>query len=183
MLSTRSLTELIRAMQITNDQAAAGAVFAAAASRLRDLASKLMASELVTGSFDASDLVQEVYLRKAMRLRARSPIADREHFFSMMVRGMRQILTDRGRRRRAAKRSGHTERRSPSVVAPDEQLLLLGRLKDRLRDLDPDACRILILKVEHGLSWEEISAHTGVSVSRCRLEYGHAIHWLRKRLR
>ncbi|HEU0120527.1 MAG TPA: ECF-type sigma factor [Bryobacteraceae bacterium] len=177
-----SLTHLIRRMQATKDRAAAEAVFAAAAGHLRLLAGKLMASEPATGSFGASDLVQEVYVQKAMRLGGMHLIANRQHFFSLMIRGMRQILIDRGRKRRAGKRCESNFGESVAST-PDAELVMLRKLKTRLLELDPLGHRILTLRMDHGLTWEEIAAHVGLNVSRCRTEYSHSIHWLRKRIR
>lgn len=182
MSNTGSLTELIQRMQVTRDRAAADAVFAAAAGHLRSLARKVMSREASNGSFGVSDLVQELYVQKAARLGAVNLVVNREHFFSLMARGMRQILIDRGRRRRAAKRV-EPESSAQSMSAPDAELVLLRQLKERFRELDPAAHRVLALRLDQGLTWEEISSHTGLRVSQCRSEYAHALHWLRKRIR
>lgn len=176
------LTELIRQMQ-AGDRTAAEEVFANAATRLRGMSRSLLAKEgCVSGSFQASDLVQEAYAQKLARLDSAVPLRDREHFFALIARGMRQILIDRGRTRKTAKRERpelHTGPANPGSNAVQQNLSAALR---KLEQFDPSAYRVLRLKTDHGLTWEEIASKAGITVAQARGEYAHAIAWLREQI-
>lgn len=178
MTATEGLTNHIRRMQ-QGDKVACSYVFAIAAGRLKRISAILLSKEPQTASFDASDLLHEAYLRKASRLSPDSPIANQEHFFSLMAHGMRQILIDRSRSRNAKKRIAPSEF---GAATRDARLGELSLLRSRLRKLDPKAHAVLALKTEGGLTWEAIAIHMGLSVWECRAEYNHAVHWLREQM-
>ncbi len=159
-------------------------MFALAARRLRSISAAMISREAGTGSFDASDLLQEAYLQKAERLAPGLPVRDSEHFFSLMARGMRQILIDRSRFRQAQKRRAPEDwdPETWTVSRPNPRTAELAQLRERLAKLDPQAYRILCYKTDFGLRWEEIARRTGLSVWQCRAEYNHALHWLRKQM-
>ncbi|MBY0508488.1 MAG: hypothetical protein K2X03_31545 [Bryobacteraceae bacterium] len=171
------LTELIHRMQ-NGDRAAGESLFASAAVRLRRMSAALMASERTSG-FHPSDLLQETYVQKFAGLRRQAKLTGREHFFSVMAMGMRQVLLDRGRARRAQKRQGPSLREWEQAPLPDRRLIDLATATQKLARLDPAACEVLRLKHDHGYSWDEIASRTGRSVWQVRTEYAHALHWLR----
>ncbi len=175
MTDEAPFTLLIARMQ-NGDRQAGDSLFAAAAARLRRMSAALMATERTSG-FQVSDLVQETYAQKASRLK--TPVLNREHFFSIMAHGMRQILLDRGRHRQAKKRQLPSAENFPQALRPDRRLIDLSTALRKLEKLDPASCRILDLKHNHGLTWDEIATQTGRSVWQARAEYDHALHWLR----
>ena len=167
------LTELIHRMQ-SGDREAGNSLFAAAAVRLRKMSAALMAGEKTSG-FHVSDLVQETYAQKVAGMRLKAAVKSREHFFSIMALGMRQVLMDRGRIRMAQKRQ------APAIEYwhPDRRLIDLSTALRKLEKLDPSSCTIVRLKHDHGLTWEQIAAQTGRTVWQSRAEYDHALEWLR----
>ena len=180
MTATEGLTNHVRRMQL-GDKAACSHVFTVAAARLKRISAILLSKEPPTASFDAADLLQEVYLQKAGRLSPDAPITNREHFFALMAHGMRQILIDRSRSRNAIKRIMPSDFGASSTQR-DARLNELSLLRSRLRKLDPKAHAVLALKTEVGLTWEAIALRTGLSVWECRAEYNHAVHWLRQQM-
>ena len=171
------LTELIHRMQ-SGDREAGNSLFAAAAVRLRKMSAALMATEKTSG-FQVSDLVQETYAQKVSGMRLKAAVKSREHFFSIMAIGMRQVLMDRGRIRMAQKRQAPAIEHWPESQRPDRRLLDLSTALRKLEKLDPSSCTIVRLKHDHGLTWEEIAARTGRTVWQSRAEYDHALEWLR----
>ncbi len=171
------LTELIHRMQ-GGDRVAGNSLFAAAATRLRKMSAALMATEKTSG-FHASDLVQETYAQKIAGLRLQACVTNREHFFSLMAIGMRQVLVDRGRIRSAQKRQGPSLEEREQSQLPDRRLIDLRTATRKLEKLDPEGCAVMRLKHDHGLTWEEIGLSTGRSVWQVRTEYAHAVDWLR----
>ncbi len=174
-----SLTELVRRMQ-RGDRQASNSLFAAAAQRLRAISQSLLSREPASAGFDPSDLIQEVYGQKLVALNPRTKINNREHFFSLVAHGMKQILTDRARSKNALKRQvpvgGHRAAKSHPLHHD-----LVSALQ-KLEKLDPLAHQIVRLKNDHGFTWEEVQSATGLPPKRARAEYNHAIHWLRDQL-
>jgi RNA polymerase sigma factor (TIGR02999 family) len=177
MAEQTQLTELIHRMQ-NGDREAGNSLFAAAAARLRKMSAALMASERTAG-FHASDLVQEAYAQKVSGGRLHTEIKSREHFFSLMAVGMRQVLMDRGRTRGAQKRQVPPAEEWLSAQRPDRRLIDLSTALQKLEKVDPDSCAIVRMKHDYGLTWEEIAVRTGRSVWQARAEYDHAVKWLR----
>jgi len=174
-----SLTELVRRMQ-HGDRQASNSLFAAAAQRLRSISQSLLSREPATAGFDASDLVQEVYGQKLIALKSRTAINNREHFFSLVANGMRQVLTDRARSKNALKRQAPFGQHRTTHHAPHHDLV---SALQKLEKLDPLAHQIVRLKNDHGFTWEEVHSAIRVPPKRARAEYNHAIHWLRDQLK
>jgi RNA polymerase sigma factor (TIGR02999 family) len=175
------LTDLIHRMQ-RGDRGAGDSVFMAAAARLRAMAQSLMSSERTNG-FYPSDLVQETYAQKVAGLRLHSKVASREHFFSLMAGAMRQVLTDRGRARNAAKRQAPRLRTFAGSLPGNTRLLDLAAALCKLEKLDSDGREIVRMKYEMGMTWDEMSARTGRSVWQVRAECEYVVEWLRGELR
>ena len=171
------LTELIQRMQ-GGDRDAGNSLFAAAAARLRKMSSALMMSEKTLG-FHASDLVQEAYAQKVSGGRLHAEVKSREHFFSLMALGMRQVLMDRGRTRNAQKRQMPHAEEWLHAKRPDRRLMDLSTALHKLEKVDPDSCSVVRLKHDFGLTWDEIAQRTGRSVWQVRGVYDHAVRWLR----
>src|SRR5689334_19681721 len=114
-------------------------------------------------SLDARGLVHELYLRLvATPLEPR----DRKHFFAIAALAMRQILVDRARRKRAAKRGGDTERVPLSGLTAGGQmvdLLVIEEALERLEALSERQARIVEMRCLLGMSVAETSEALDVS--------------------
>lgn len=177
------LTDLIRRMQ-DGDRAAGESVFSACAARLRRMSSALMAKERCTG-FHASDLLQETLVQKVTGNRLKARVASREHFFSLIAAGMRQVLTDRGRSRSAQKRQAPAVEELLGALRPaaNPHLADLSLGLQRLEQLDPQGRDLIRYKFEHGLTWDELAEVTGRPVGQLRAECDYVVGWLREQLR
>jgi RNA polymerase sigma factor (TIGR02999 family) len=174
------LTEMIHRMQ-AGDRNAANRVFQAAGARLRTISMGLLAREK-DADCSASDLVQEAYLQKVSRLHATVRVHNREHFFSIIAHGMRQILMDRGRIRNGLKRQAPAAAELQESLRPDPRLKDLSDALSDLARLDPRSYSILRMKTDYGLTWDEIADRSGGTVWQARSEYAYAIQWLREQI-
>jgi RNA polymerase sigma factor (TIGR02999 family) len=157
------------------------------AGELRRLARSKLRKELPGQSLESMALVNEAYLRLVDARRVAPQT--RSHFLGIAANVMRQILVDRARRRRTAKRGGEEVRVSLSgaIAGPNASLELADALAvhealERLEAQDPREGRIVVLRVFGGMSIEETAAEIGVSVATVKREWSHAIAWLRLEL-
>ncbi len=158
------ITQLLGAANAGN-RAAADRAFALVYADLQALARRQVRQ--LRSSVGATSLVHEVYVRL---VRPDAMPADREHFFALAARAMRQVVIDHARQRCAAKRGGGVE---PSPL--DSLVERLGALGDaeRLLDLDtaltrlateaPLLASVVELRFFAGLELEDIAALTGRS--------------------
>jgi RNA polymerase sigma factor (TIGR02999 family) len=133
-------------------------------------------------SLDAQGLVHELYLRLVT-----SPLEprDRKHFFAIAALAMRQILVDRARRRRAAKRGGDIERVPLTGLAVGGQmveLLVVEEALERLEALSPRQARIVEMRCLLGMSVAETSDALEISPRTVHAEWQLARAWLLREL-
>jgi len=129
-------------------------------------------------SLDARGLVHELYLRLVT-----TPLAprDRKHFFATAALAMRQILVDRARRRRAAKRGGDAERVPLSGLTTTGRLVDLLVIDDLLARLEADSprqARIVEMRCLLGMSVAETSEALDISQRTVHGEWQAAKAWL-----
>jgi RNA polymerase sigma factor (TIGR02999 family) len=114
----------------------------------------------------ATSLVHEVYLRlvrpEALQL------DNREHFFALAARAMRQLAIDHARQRSAAKRGGGAAAETldgiaDQVAAPGDadRLLALDQALQRLAAVDANLVNLVELRFFAGLELAEIAALCG----------------------
>jgi RNA polymerase sigma factor (TIGR02999 family) len=130
-------------------------------------------------------LVHEAYLK--LLPHSDAPMADRQHFFALAARAMRQILVDAARRRQADKRGGAELRvdaedvdlpvaqRAAEFIAIDEAL-------ERLETLDEPLARLVELRFFVGLSVQELAELLGVSERTVGREWRRARAFLQLEL-
>lgn len=131
-------------------------------------------------------LVHEVYVKLLGGQGA--AVNDREHFYALAARAMRQVCVDQARARRAGKRGGDR-----AVVTLDEavaeaadldvDLLDLDHALSDLAALDPREARVVELRFFGGLSMAEIARALDLSLATVEREWSAARAWLGRRLR
>jgi len=142
------------------DKDAAGRLFAAVYKDLHRLAGHVLRGG--DGAMHTTSLVHDAYLKlnrpEALNQR------DREHFFAVAARAMRQIVIDHARERAASKRGGEFDLRSLDSSAlqvaasgRSEHLLALDESLVRLAALDPELARLVELRFFGGLDLGELS--------------------------
>lgn len=125
-------------------------------------------------TLSATAMVHEVYLRLMPGQSA--TVNDRQHFFRLAARAMRQVLVDHARQRRADKRGGDQIRTdlSDELVAPDDRrhdLVAIDQALAQLERLDPQLATLTEQHFFAGLSFEEIAREFGVSDRSVRRDW------------
>ena len=150
--------------------------------QLRAVARARLADERAGHSFQATELVNEAYLRLYKDL----PLlqSDRTRFFRAAAEAMRRILIDHARRKAAAKRGGGGPARVFTDVAelaahPDGgQIIALDQLIRRLEVEEPQTAAVLKLRYSVGLSVPDTAAATGLSERTVKREWRYARAWM-----
>jgi RNA polymerase sigma factor (TIGR02999 family) len=133
----------------------------------------------------ATSLVHEVYLRLAHNGLA---LNDRQHFFAVASRAMRQIVVDHARSRLTGKRGAGVEPLSfdsaIGVAAGDqcEELLLVDAALQRLSDVDQRLAQFVELRFFGGLKFEELAEVTGIPERTLKREWSKARAFLYREL-
>jgi RNA polymerase sigma-70 factor, ECF subfamily len=152
---------------------------------LRRLARHYLRREQAAHSLQATALVNEAYLR--LKKDKRQPWQDRTHFLAIAATSMRQILVERARARKAAKRGGSQIRITldEAVAAGTGQsldLLALDEALTRLAAIDPEQARIIELRFFAGLSIEETGDAMGISPATVKRGWNMARAWLKREM-
>ena len=155
---------------------------------LRRVAARYVSRERPGQTLQATALVNEAFVRLAHE-RART-FQNRTHFLAIAALSMRQILVQRARARRAAKRGGAPRRvtlddgnvapPAPSPGAVD--VAALDEALTRLAQIDPEQARIVELRYFGGLTVEETGDVVGVSPATVKRQWAMARAWLTQAL-
>jgi RNA polymerase sigma factor (TIGR02999 family) len=152
---------------------------------LHRIAARYMRRERPGQTIQTTALVHEAYLR-LLKDKARH-WQNRPHFLAIAATSMRQILVERARARRAAKRGGHRDRielDEAATVAPagSADLEALDEALTRLATFDPRQARVVELRFFGGLTIEEAADAVGISPATVKREWNAARAWLRREL-
>ena len=152
---------------------------------LRRLAASYLRRERPGQTLQATALVHDVYLRLLQD--SQLSWQSRAHFFGIAARSMRQILIERARARRAAKRGGDRVRVTfdPGLIAAATDPVDVEALDDaltRLAALDPELARIVEVRFFGGLSIEETAEALGASPATVKRRWTLAKAWLARDL-
>ena len=152
---------------------------------LRRVARAHLRRERPGQTLQATGLVHEAYLR-LMRER-HVEWQNRAHFCAIAANSMRQILVERARARKAAKRGGEWARLSlheELAAAPDAgvDIEALDQALARLAARDADQARLVELRYFGGLTIEETADVLQVSPATVKRSWMVARAWLKKEL-
>lgn len=183
-ISRAGLTRFLNDLR-EGDEAAGTTLLPVLVSELRKLAQRHFAAERGKNTLQPTALVNEVYLKL---FRAGSPDwNDRDHFFAIAARAMRQIMIDQARRRRSQKRGGGNQAvtldEAMAVAAGiDVELLDLHAGLEQLEELDPQQGKVMELRYFLGLEIAEVAAVMGISEPTARREWRAGRAWLGQHL-
>ncbi|HEX7981556.1 MAG TPA: ECF-type sigma factor [Gemmatimonadaceae bacterium] len=149
--------------------------------QLRTLAHRRLKQATREQSLNTLELVHEAYLRLIDS--SESSVESREHFVAIASQVMRNVLVDQARKRTAAKRGGGMalgELHEESWVAEVDQdrVIELDEALTRLAALDERQARMVEQRYFGGLTLEEISGTTGLSLATVKRELRSARAWL-----
>lgn len=136
-------------------------------------------------SLEPRGLVHELYL-KLIASKDMVEARDRKHFFAIAALAMRQILTDRARRKKAAKRGGPEQVRVTlsGIAETDQQLdaIAVDDALKKLEELSPRQARIVEMRCLIGMSVVETADALDVSERTVHAEWRLARAWLSREL-
>jgi RNA polymerase sigma factor (TIGR02999 family) len=153
---------------------------------LRNFAGNILSKENQTITFQATELVNEVYIR--MFNSEQLDWTDRTHFLSAAIVVMRRFLVDHARKKRA------NTRIPKSIIDPledslsdlqsfDSDVILLDDALSDLEKLDERQAQIVEYRFFGGLTETEIAKILNVSISTINREWKSAKLWLMHQIR
>ena len=182
-------TSQLLSRAVSGDQKAVSQLMPLVYDELRRLAASYLRRERPGQTLQATALVHEAYVRligeKAHNWQ------NRTHFLAIAALSMRQILVQRARARRAAKRGG-----DPARITLDERLMAapsrgeaeeidvvaLDAALDRLAKLNERQAKIVELRYFGGLGVEEAAEALGISPATVKRDWTLARAWLKREL-
>lgn len=189
-LDLKSLTTLLqdaKAGDAMAEQRALQEVFG----RLRSMAAYYLSGERKNHTLQPTALVNEVYLRMFDSDKAAVDWQNRDQFFVLAGRAMRQILVDYARTKKAEKRgSGEMhlaiedlKGAEPSQTSSIETILAVDAALVELAKKNSRMATIVEQKFFGQLSYEQIAQGLGMTASQVRQEWNFAKGWLADYLR
>jgi RNA polymerase sigma factor (TIGR02999 family) len=154
---------------------------------LRRIAARYISRERPGQTLQATALVNEAYVRLAAE-RPRE-FANRTHFLAIAALSMRQILVQRARARKAAKRGGAPHRITlddrhieQAHLPADVDVLALDEALTKLATLDREQAQIVELRYFGGLTVEETADVLDISPATVKRHWAMARAWLKQTL-
>jgi RNA polymerase sigma factor (TIGR02999 family) len=152
---------------------------------LRQIARRQLRRLKPGDTMNTTGLVHEAYIKLVDQKQA--SWQDRNHFFAIAARAMRQILVNHALRRQALKRGGGqadatTAGAQIAAPEPEARLLELDAALDRLEELDPRLSRVVECRFFAGLTEEETATSLGISLRTVQRDWKLARGWLQEDL-
>ena len=175
---------LLRAWR-EGDETALDALMPLVHDELRRIARGCLHGERANHSVQATELVNEAYLRLVDVRQV--DWQDRTHFLAMSARLMRRVLVDLARSRGADKRGGGAVRvtldeAAIGGVAPDADVIRLDDALQALAALDDRKSRVVELRFFGGLTADETAVALQVSSKTVLRDWEFARAWLQREL-
>lgn len=167
------------------DRAAGDRLFEMVYRDLRQLAARQLGRG--NAALGATSLVHEAWFRLA-RPDAQA-LNDRQHFFAVAARAMRQIAIDHVRAQQAGKRGGGQVAVSIDDIGPlperqtaSVDLVALDQALQRLGELDPQLVQLVEMRFFAGLDLDEVADLTGKSTRTLKRDWRKARAFLQVQL-
>ncbi len=152
------------------------------------IARRQMATERQGHTLQPSALVNEAFIRLIDYDQVNWQ--NRQHFFSLAAKMMREVLVNYAASRQRQKRGGRAQRLTldenlvpnPNTAMALDDLLALNEALTRLAQEDERCARVVELMFFGGLSERETAAELGVSDRTIKREWRYARLWLRHQL-
>jgi RNA polymerase sigma factor (TIGR02999 family) len=174
---TGDITYLLRKWREGN-RSAENELFALVLPNLRRLAHHLMKGERKGHSLQATELVDQIYLR-LVAAKDRD-WRNRQHFFAIAARAMRRYLIDHARGRPNADFVAleGIENLLPASSAKLDMAVTIDRLLEQLAETKPEWCTLVEVKYFLGLTDEEAAEMLGLKIRTMQRMWRDARKWL-----
>jgi RNA polymerase sigma factor (TIGR02999 family) len=152
---------------------------------LRRVAAIQLSREGSSHTWQPTELVNEAFIRL---MGSQPNVGDRNHFFAVVARLMRQILVDHARRRLAAKRGDGAvpveldEILNQFTHKEDEIIVALHDALTQLASIDERKAKVVDLRFFGGMTQQEIADYCGLSVPTVVSDLRFAEAWLRREI-
>ncbi len=152
---------------------------------LRRIARRQLGRHRAQGTLNTTALVHEAYLKLVDQTRVE--VNDRNHFFAIAARAMRQIIIDYARKRNAQKRGGGVrpislDKVQIAVTEQAEMLLTIDSALERLSALNERLTRVFECRYFAGLSEQETADALAMSLRTVQRDWMKGKAWLRREL-
>ena len=151
---------------------------------LRRMAKGHMRRQPANHSFQTTELIHEAYLKIAKN--NGQSWQNREHFYGVAAKAMRQILVDYARSKRRQKRGGgqigSLEAETAAFPERSGQLIALDEALKNLESLDERKGRVVELRFFGGLTTEEVADVLKLSRETVKRDWRFARNWLLREL-
>ncbi len=184
MLADPQITMLLQAASEGDPQAAAD-LLPLVYKELRAVAEARMRQTPPGQTLQPTALVHEAYLRVVGD--EDSSFENRDHFFFVAARAMRDILVEQARRKSRLKHGGGKKRVSAdnlavAIEAPATDMLALNEALEQLEHDHPRKHRLVMLRFFAGLTEAESAEIMGVDPSTARRDWRFVRAWLHRAL-
>src|ERR1700733_5031147 len=178
---TGDITSLLHKWR-EGSRSAENELFALVLPNLRRLAHHLMKGERKGHSLQATELVDQIYLR-LVAAKDRD-WQNRQHFFAIAARAMRRYLIDhaRGRPSEEFVALEGFENILPADSGKIDLAITVDRLLDELAETKPEWSMLVEMKFFLGLTDEEASEAMGVKLRTMQRTWSDARRWLYTRV-
>lgn len=167
------------------EKAALDELLPAVYDELRRLAHRQLRPQRDDFTLRTTELVHEAYAKLVDHHEV--DWQDRQHFFAIAARAMRQVLVNYARRRTADKRGGDTfpnplDEVTPKSPRPPLAVLAVDQALDRLAEIDERRYRVVECRFFGGYTIEETADVLDVSTSTVERDWRTAKAWLQREL-
>jgi RNA polymerase sigma factor (TIGR02999 family) len=182
--SSSDVTRLLNRLS-DGHEAALDRLLPAVYNELRRIAHEELRGERDDVTIRTTALVHEAYMKLVDH--ADVDWQDRQHFFAVAARAMRQVLVEHARKRAAQKRGGAgpdlpLDKVTLPVETDTERLLALDDALDTLAGQDERAVKVVECRFFSGYTIEETADVLGVSPSTVKRDWRGAKAWLNRAL-
>ena len=174
------VTQILQSIE-QGDPKAADELLPLVYDELRKLAGAKMAGEAPNQTLQPTALVHEAWLRLVGNGEAK--FANRSHFFAAAAEGMRRILIDKARHKRAVRHGGDHQRvdledLEVAAIADDDEILAVHDAIDKLAAQNKVEAEVVKLRYFVGMTIDEAAQVLGISVRTADSYWAHARAWL-----
>jgi RNA polymerase sigma factor (TIGR02999 family) len=178
---TGDITRLLRQWR-DGDSRAENLLFELVHGDLKRLARFRMKGERKAGSLQATELVDQIYIR--LTAAKDRDWRNRQHFFALAGRAMRHYLIDIARSRPDAEMVNldTLAQTLPAGSVKVDLAITVGKLLDQMEKAEPAWCNLVELKFFLGLTDEEAANVLGIKLRSMQRMWHDARRWLFERM-